>query len=79
VSQLHEVGRGEVGLGQGDEAVGDAEERADGEVLAGLGLDAFVRRHHQEHDANAAQAGQGVVEEALVPGDVDEADLEVVL
>src|SRR6185369_644477 len=48
-------------------------------MLARLRLHPFVRRHDEQHDADAAQAGKGVVEEALMPGNVDEADLEVAL
>ncbi len=79
LGDLQEVGVHEVGLGQGHEPGRDAEERADRQVLPGLRLDPLVRRHHEEHDADAAQAGQSVVEEALVSGDVHEADLEVPL
>ena len=79
LGQLQEVGRDQVHLGQGDQPGRDAEQRADRQVLARLRLDPLVGRHHEQHHADAAQAGQGVVEEPLVAGDVDEADLEVAL
>ena len=48
-------------------------------MLDGLWLDAFVRRDDEHHQANAAESGERVVHEALVPRHVDEADLQVVL
>ncbi len=46
-------------------------------MLARLRHDALVRRHHQDHEVDAAQPGQRVVHEALVAGHVDEAELHV--
>ena len=74
VGQLEEVGGDQVGLGQRHHPGGDPQQRADRQVLAGLRLDPLVGGDHQQHHPDAAEAGQGVVEEALVAGDVDEAD-----
>ena len=46
-------------------------------MLAGLGFDPLVGRHHQDDDADATETGQSVVQEAFVPGHVDEADLQI--
>ena len=62
-----------------DHAGGDAEQRADREVLARLRHHALVRRHHQDHQIDAAQPRQRVVHEALVARHVDEAELDVAL
>ena len=62
-----------IGLGQGHQQPGNAEQFEDRQVLAGLGHDAIVGRHHQQGQIQAAGAGQHVVHEALVAGYVDEA------
>src|SRR6185295_18696827 len=77
--QLAEIRRDEIDLGERDQAVRDAEQRADREMLARLRLDPLVRRHDQEHGADPAEPGEGVVQEALVAGHVDESDLQVAL
>ena len=46
----------------------------DRQMLAGLGHDAVIRGDYQQHEVDAVRAGQHGVHEALVPGDVDEAD-----
>ena len=48
-------------------------------MLAGLRLDALVGGDHQQHEADAAEPGERVVEESLVAGNVDEADLQAAL
>ena len=70
--QAHELGVGGVALGEDDEPAGDAEEAADVEVLAGLGHDRLVGRHHQHHRVDAVGPRQHVAHEALVAGHVDE-------
>ncbi len=53
----------------------DAEQIEDGQVLAGLGHHAFVGGDDQQGQVDAADAGQHVLDEALVAGHVDDADL----
>jgi hypothetical protein len=43
-------------------------------MLARLGHDALVRRHDQEDEIDAGRAGEHVLDEALVPGHVDDRD-----
>ena len=66
--------RGEIDLGERDDAAGDAEQVDDGEMLAGLRHDAVVGGDHQQHEIDAGGAGQHVVDEFLVAGHVDEAE-----
>ena len=66
----------QVGLGEGDDAAADAEQAADIEMLAGLRLDGFVGGDHEEHEVDAADAGEHVLDEALVAGDIDEAQAQ---
>ena len=40
-------------------------------MLAGLRLDGFVGRDHQQHQINAANSGQHVADKTLVAGNVD--------
>ena len=74
--EAEEVVVDQVGLGEGDDAAGDAEQAADIEMLARLRLDRFVGGDHEEHQVDAADAGQHVLDEALVAGDVDEAEAQ---
>ncbi len=77
LSELDQILGHQVRLGQRDDAGRYAEERADGQVLPGLRLHPFVGGDHQQHDPDAAQPGQRIVQEPLVARYVDEADLEV--
>ena len=43
-------------------------------MFAGLGHDAFVGGHHQQGHVDAADTGEHVADEALVAGNVDDAD-----
>src|SRR5262245_44976895 len=74
--QPEQVGVGEIGLGQRDYAARDFEQAADVEVLAGLRLDRLVGRDHEQHDVDTTDAGQHVLDEALVARDVHEADAQ---
>jgi hypothetical protein len=65
----------QVYLAQGDHPGGDPEQVEDGQVLGRLGLPALGGVDHQQGAVNPADAGQHVVYEPLVAGDVDEADL----
>ena len=76
--QLEDVAIDEIALRQCHQAGGDAEEFADGEMLARLRLDRFIGGDDQQRAVDAADAGQHVLHETLVAGDVDEADLVVV-
>ena len=51
-----------------------AQQAADIEMLARLRLDGFVGGDHEQHQVDAAHAGQHVLDEALVAGDIDEAE-----
>ena len=64
----------EVGLGQRDDAVADAEQLEDAQVLLALGLPALGGGDDEQAGVDAAHAGQHVAEEADVAGHVDEAD-----
>ena len=44
-------------------------------MFPGLGHDSLVSGHNQERKVDAADAGQHVVYEPLVTGNVDDADL----
>ena len=68
------VGVDEVGLGEGDEAAGQAEQVEDRQVLAGLWHRAVVGGDDDEGEVDAAGAGEHVVHQPLVAGHVDEAD-----
>ena len=74
--QSEHVGVHQVRLGQRDDAARDPQQAADVEVLAGLRLDGFVGRDHEQHQVDAAHPGQHVLDEALVAGDVHEAQAQ---
>ncbi len=73
--QLDELRVDEIGLGHDDEPVADVEEVENGEVFPRLGHDAFVGGHGQEGEVDAPGAGQHILDEALVPGDINDAHL----
>ncbi len=73
--QLHDLGIGQIALRQRHQAGRNAEQSANGEVLARLRLDRLIGSDHQQHAVDAADAGQHVAHEALVSRHVDEADL----
>ena len=73
--QLDELGVVEqVDLGEGDDAVGDADQLEDAQVLLALRLPALGGGDDEEAGVDAADAGEHVAEEAHVAGHVDEAD-----
>ena len=47
-------------------------------MLAGLGLDGFGGGDHEQHHVDASGSGEHVAHEALVAGDIDEAEADVV-
>ena len=67
-----------ISLGQRDQAVPDSQQAADFEVLAGLRHHGLVCGHDQQDDVDPSNAGQHVLDEALVAGDVHEADAQIV-
>jgi len=71
--QVESVGVDEVALGERDDAVGDAEQVDDRQVLARLRHHAFVGGDDEEREVDAADTGEHVLDEALVAGDVDDA------
>jgi hypothetical protein len=64
----------QVALGDDHQAAAHAEQLAHVEVLAGLGHDALVGRHHQQHQIEAGRAGHHRADESLVAGHVDHRD-----
>src|ERR1017187_3060843 len=74
--QAEHVGIHQVGLGEDDDAARDGEEAADVEMLAGLGLDGLVGGNDEEDQVDGGNAGQHVLDEALMAGDVHEAEAE---
>jgi hypothetical protein len=67
-----------VDLGQRHQPALHAQDAHDGQVLARLRHDPVVGRDHQHDQVDAGRAGDHVLDEALVPGDVDDADLAAV-
>ena len=57
--------------------VANSQQGEDVEVFAGLGHDAVVGGHHQDHAVHAARPGDHGLDEVLVTGHVDDADLQV--
>lgn len=70
------IGVDRVCFGDDDDALFDAEEATDVEVLASLGLDGFVGGDDEENDIDTGDAGDHGFDEALMTGDIDEAGVE---
>ncbi len=66
------VAGGEIDAGDRRDHSRNAEEIEDLQVLGGLRHHPVIRRHHQQGGVDAAGAGQHGVDEALMPGHVDE-------
>ena len=73
--QLQPVVVDKVLLGKGDQAARDAEKIEYREVLACLWHYRFVGGDHQQREIDPADSGEHVVDESLVSGHVDDADL----
>ncbi len=74
--QLHDFASGfihHVGLGDGDDAVTQAEQFEDFEMFAGLRHDAVVGGHDEQGEIDAGRPGEHVLDEAFVPGNIDDA------
>ena len=69
---------GQVGLGQRHDAAVEAQQVDDLQMLDGLRLDAFRRRHDEQGGVDAGGAGQHVVHEALMARHIDETQLPAV-
>ncbi len=70
------VGVHEIGLGQRDDAVTEAEQAEDFEVLARLRHDGVVGGDDEEGEIDAGGAGEHVLDEAFVAGHVHDAEVE---
>ena len=66
-----------IDLRQRHQSVAKSQEGEDVEMLAGLGHDAVVGGHHQDHAVHAARPGDHRLDETLVAGHVDDAHLQV--
>ncbi len=66
-----------VDLRQRHQAVPNAQQREDIQVLAGLGHDAVVGGHHEDHAVHAAGPGDHRLDEVLMAGNIDDAHLHV--
>ena len=75
LGEVERVRVDEVALRQRDDAAGDPEHVEDREVFLGLRPPALVRGDDEQDQTDRAHAGEHVRDEALVPRDVDEADL----
>jgi hypothetical protein len=77
--QLHQLRVDQVGLGEDHRPGGDPHQPDHLQVLLGLRLDALVGGHHQQGEVHAGGPGDHGVDEALVPGHVDEVELDIPL
>ena len=75
LDQLKDVLLHQVALGDDRQASPDAEQVQDGQVLLGLGHDRLIGGDHQQRQVDAAHAGEHVLDEPLVAGDVHDAHL----
>ena len=66
----------QIRLRQRDDAAANAKQAADVEVLAGLRLDRFIGGNHEQHQIDSTHAGQHVLDEPLMPGDIDESQAQ---
>ena len=66
----------EIALGQGDDAVTQAEQAEDFEMFARLRHDRIVGGDDEHGEVDAGGAGEHVLDEALVAGHVDDAEAD---
>jgi len=64
----------QIGLGDCDDGLADAEQASDGDMLVRLGHYAVISRDDEQQEVDAGSAGQHRVDEFLMAGHVDEAD-----
>ena len=74
LGELGGLGVDGVDLVERDDEPGQLEELGDLQMLAGLRADPLVGGDDEQQEPHAAEAGERVVQEALVPRDVDEGD-----
>src|ERR1700678_2592749 len=75
--ELSHVEIGLIGLVERDDAMPDAEQTADIEMLASLRHDRFPSRDDQHHEVDARRSREHILHESLMTGNVHEADAEV--
>ena len=68
----------EIALGEDRNATPHTEQLDNREMLFGLRHDSFVRGNDEEGDVDAGRAGEHVLDEAFVTGDVDDAGLDAI-
>ena len=74
--ERRQLRRHQIGLGERDHAVREAEQLADREVLARLRHHALVGGDHQQHEVDPGRAGHHRAHEPLVSGHVDQRDAQ---
>ena len=75
--QVQHLAVHQVGLGDDDQAAANSQQLADVEVLARLRFDGLVAGDDQHDQIDAAHARQHVLHKALVAGNVDESDAQI--
>ena len=73
LNQLDDLPIDQIALGNHHHPSRDGKEFADVEVFPGLRHDRLIGRHHQQHRIDSSNAGQHVLDEAFVAGNVHEA------
>ena len=66
----------QINLGQGDGRAADAEINKNLQMFFRLGHPAVVGRHHEQGEVNGADAGDHVLHEVFVAGNIDDAEVE---
>lgn len=74
--ELDEVGVDQAGLGKNYQAASNSEQAANVEMLASLGHDGLVGRYDEKCQIDAAGAGEHVLDEPLVAGNVDDGETQ---
>ncbi len=74
--EFDEVGVDQAGLGKNYQAAGNSEQAANVEMLASLGHDGLVGGYDEKCEIDAAGAGEHVLDEPLMAGNVDDGETE---
>ena len=74
--QVEQVGRHRVGFRDRDDPVAHTQQVEDAEVLLALGHPPVAAGDDEQRDVDRAHAGEHVLHEPLMTGDVDEPDLD---